>query len=365
MKRVITLIGTRPEIIKMSPLLPRFDEFFDHCIVHSGQHYSSSLNASFFDELGLRQPDIDLRVGSGTAYTQLSALISLFGNLLDSKHPDVVVVQGDTNTALGGSLAVKKTSNSGTKLVHIEAGARSFLQNQPEELNRKLIDQMADLLFAPYKNDKNNLLLEGIEGKKIHVVGNTVVDSCKRMAKLLDGYSFASTLGFASKEYVLATFHRQENVDNEEPLTKIVRALNEIGGTIPVVVPLHPRTEKMMKLYGVNFNPNSVLKIDPIGYRDLISLIVDCRFCLTDSGGVQEECGVLGKPAIILRKSTEHMRYIESSLHVLADCNFKNIVREFRELMVDKILTKRSAAVQNDDHQTSDQIQKIMQERFL
>ena len=362
MNRVLTFIGTRPEIIKMSPLFPRFDEIFDHTIVHSGQHYSSNLDICFFDELGLRAPDFNLEVGSASAGTQLSRVIVSLGSLLDSIQPEVVVVQGDTNTSLGGALAANKAFDSRMKLVHIEAGARSFLNNQPEELNRKLIDQMSDLLFAPYENDKDNLLREGIDERRIHVVGNTVVDSCRRTAGLLNGYSFAHQFGLGTGEFAVATFHRQENVDSQEALLGIVNALNEISGSIPVIVPLHPRTRKMMEKYGIRFESTSVWGIGPIGYRDLISLIVGCRFCVTDSGGIQEECGVLGKPAVILREKTEHVRYIESKLHVLTGNEPSRIIEESRELLKDEVLSKRRDIKQDFEPQTSVRITAVMVE---
>lgn len=337
MKKIVTLIGTRPEIIKMSPIIPLLDEHFDSILVHSGQHYSSNLDKIFFKELNLKKPDFSIDVGSHPPGSQTAKILTSFEKLLFDLSPDAVIVHGDTNTTLAGALAVAKLKNSGMKLIHIEACVRSFDENQAEEINRKLVDQVSDLLFAPFENDKLNGEREGINGSKIFVTnGNSVVESSLRTAKLLNDKEVCESYRVNIGEFAIATFHRQETVDDAASLKNVCDAINQISTKIPVIIPLHPRTSKMIEQYNLELTGENVRIFDPIGYKDMIGLLKNCRFCMTDSGGIQEEAAVLNIPALILRLKTEHIRYIESGMHLLVGTDKNTIIEEALKIIDDE-----------------------------
>ncbi len=230
MKTVMTLIGTRPEIIKMSPLIPALDSEFRHILVHSGQHYSVSMDGVFFEELEIRNPDYNLGVGSSAPGQQTAGILDGFEKLILKFKPDIVIVHGDTNTTLAGALAASKYKSEGIKLAHVEAGARSFNINQPEEINRRIVDQVSDILFAPYYKDMENLIREGVDRDRIVVTkGNTVLESARRMAGLIDDSEILSRFDLLEKSFCIATFHRQETVDNMEKLGNICASIEEIA----------------------------------------------------------------------------------------------------------------------------------------
>jgi UDP-N-acetylglucosamine 2-epimerase (non-hydrolysing) len=328
MKKLLTIIGTRPEIIKMATLIPELDRAFEHVLVDSGQHYSARMHAIFFEELKLRSPDYSLKVGSHRPAKQVALILERFEEVLLNVRPAAVVVQGDTNTALAGALAASKHRDTGVRIIHIEAGARSFIRDQPEEINRKLVDQMSDLLFASCEEDLDNLKREGIDGGRIRVVGNTIVDGCRRIAATLDGTPEAGRYGLEPGSYVFATFHRQETVDDESRLRAVCEALGEISSRIPVIVALHPRTRKMLEQRQATLEGPGLHVIEPLGYRSAVSLLKDSRLCMTDSGGVQEEAAVLSIPTLVLRESTEHIRYVKAGMHVVVGTDRSRIVNE-------------------------------------
>ena len=207
-KKIISLVGTRPEIIKMSPVLPLLDEKFDHILVHSGQHYSENMDSVFFDELDLRRPDVHLKVGSHSPGVQTGKILSRFEKCLLDDFPDAVVVQGDTNTTLAGALASAKYKARGVSTIHLEAGMRSHNHLQTEEINRRIVDQVSDLLLVPDEMDARNLVREGISESKVVITGSTVIDSCMRMKEILGKEEICTTYGLDKDQYIVATFHR-------------------------------------------------------------------------------------------------------------------------------------------------------------
>jgi UDP-N-acetylglucosamine 2-epimerase (non-hydrolysing) len=347
MYKIITMIGTRPEIIKMSPVIPLFDDHFEHVLVHSGQHYSANMDSIFFEELALRQPDECLDVGSCSPGAQVARILERFESILLARMPDAVVVQGDTNTTLAGALAVAKHKQKGIRLVHIEAGMRSHNLSQPEEINRRLVDQMSDLLLVPCRCDLPNLQKEGLNHVVAKVTGNTVIESCLRMGRLIRDSEICDTYGLQRNKYVVATFHRQETVDDCKRLRVLCQTIKEIGREYDVILPLHPRTQKMIQHYGVTFTAEKLRIIDPVGYQDMIALLKNARFCMTDSGGIVEEAAVLGVPGLILRSETEHMKYVTSGIHRLVAGDFKLILEQARTLMFDEeeYLQRKAAVV--------------------
>ncbi len=331
---MMTVIGTRPEIIKMSPLIPLFDSEFSHLLVHSGQHYSPSMDSVFFEELKLRKPDYVLESGGLPPADQTGAIMRGVEKIILAEKPSAVTVHGDTNTTLAAALAAAKHREHVKAIIHIEAGVRSFNRTQPEELNRVLVDQAADILFIPYEHDRENALREGIPDNRIFVTnGNTVLESAIRTASIADSAAICGKYSVTPRNFAIATFHRQESVDSPEILSGICRAMTEISDLIPLIIPLHPRTEKRISEFGIKLEGSRLMPVPPIGYIDMTGLLQNARFCMTDSGGLQEEAAALGTPALVLRNETEHIRYLKSGLHRLTGIQTETIVREARRLI--------------------------------
>lgn len=314
MKTVMTVIGTRPEIIKMSPLIPLLDAAFRHVFVHSGQHYSPNMDRIFFDELKLRQPDAVLDCGGLAPAEQVGAIMTRLEKLIVAHRPDAVIVHGDTNTTLGAALAGAKYKESGVKIIHVEAGCRSHNPFQTEEINRLVVDRISDLMFVPTEADAANLAREGIAPALYQVTGNTVVDSCRRTAELVDDAAILNRSGVSARNYCLVTMHRQETVDYADRLSGVLKALETIAARITVILPLHPRTAKKMLEFGLAFTGPGFKIIDPVGYMEMIGLMKNARFCITDSGGMQEEVTVLRIPTLVIRKETEYMHYVKAGV---------------------------------------------------
>jgi len=339
MKKVITIIGTRPEIIKMSPLLPLLDASFEHILVHSGQHYSKDMDGVFFDELKLKKAKYFLEVGSHQPAKQLAIMMERFEDVFLKEKPDAVIVHGDTHTTLAGALVVSKHNMTECKLIHVEAGARSGNKYQQEEINRKIVDTVSDIHFVQVNNDITILKRENIDTSHSYVVGNSVIDSCKRASEFTN-INFLDELNLKKNDYVLMTMHRQENVDDKEILKKYVNTINKLSEKIDIVYPLHPRTKKNLEGFNLEFDKRIKI-IEPIGYVDTITLVKYSRFCMTDSGGLQEEAAVLKTPTLVLRTETEAVQYIECGLHKLIK-NDMNILREeFNKLLNDNELNQR------------------------
>lgn len=360
MKKIMTIIGTRPEIIKMSPILPLLDEEFEHVLVHSGQHYSKEMDTIFFEELNLKKPKYFLEVGSHQPAKQLGTMMERFEEVFLKENPDGVIVHGDTHTTLAGALVVAKHNMSKCKLIHIEAGARSGNKHQQEEINRKIVDIVTDLHFVQVDNDIEILKKENIDISKAYVVGNSVIDSCQRASELANK-DILNTLELNENQYILMTMHRQENVDDKKILEDYVSTINELSKKIKIVYSLHPRTKKNLENFNLKFNENVKL-IEPIGYIDTITLVKFARFCMTDSGGLQEEAAVLNTPTLILRTETEAVQYIECGLHKLIKNDMKILTKEFNELLDEEKLKLRKLIEYKFPENISNRIIQIIKE---
>ncbi|MDD2834695.1 MAG: UDP-N-acetylglucosamine 2-epimerase (non-hydrolyzing) [Methanothrix sp.] len=321
---IAIILGTRPEIIKMAPIIRECQSrSLDHFVLHTGQHYSYQMDQVFFEELELPTPEYNLDVGSGTHAEQTGKIMAGVEKVLMDRRPDVVLVQGDTNTVLAGALAASKLH---IKVGHVEAGLRSNDRSMPEEINRIVADHISDYLFAPTENSKDNLLKEGISEEKVHVTGNTIVDSVyqnleisKKKANVLE------KLGLKPKEYFLVTAHRAENVDNPERLGEIIKGLRLVGKefSLPVMFPMHPRTRKMAAEFGFEFD--GIRAIEPLGFLKFLQLEANARLALTDSGGVQEEACILGVPCVTLRENTERPETVAVNSSILVGANSARI----------------------------------------
>jgi UDP-N-acetylglucosamine 2-epimerase (non-hydrolysing) len=311
------ILGTRPEIIKMSPVIRECQRLgLDHFILHTGQHYSYNMDRVFFEELRLPEARYNLEVGSGAHGEQTGKMLAGIEKVLMKEKPEAVIVQGDTNTVLAGALAAVKL---GIKVGHVEAGLRSYDRSMPEEINRVMADHCSDVLFAPTEKCKKILLGEGIPDSRIHVTGNTIVDAVFQNLKLAKEKNTLEELDIKPKNYFLVTAHRQENVDDPVRFEGILKGLEKIGNefNIPVIYPIHPRSKKRVEEFGIRTD-GSIRFIDPVEFLDFLNLESGARLVLTDSGGVQEETCILGVPCVTLRDNTERPETIEIGSNMLA-----------------------------------------------
>lgn len=329
-------MGTRPEIIKMSPIIRECERLrLDYFILHTGQHYSYNMNRVFFDQLELPEAKYDLGVGSGSHAEQTGKMLVGIEKVLREETPDIVLVEGDTNTVLAAALAAVKL---GIMVGHVEAGLRCYDRKMPEEINRILVDHCSDYLFAPTEKSKQNLLNEGIPQERAFVTGNTIVDAVLRNLEIADRrVNVLNKLGLDDGEYFVATIHRQENVDDERRLRGIAKGLERVRREfkMELVYPVHPRTRKRLRTLGLNLN--DVTLVQPLDYLSFLQLEKHSKLVLTDSGGVQEEACILGVPCVTLRDSTERPETLDVGSNSLAGITYKRIVQK-----VKLMLTKRS-----------------------
>jgi UDP-N-acetylglucosamine 2-epimerase (non-hydrolysing) len=323
---IAIILGTRPEIIKMSPIIRECqDRDIPFFILHTGQHYSYEMDKAFFKDLKLPQPKYNLDVGSGSHAIQTAGIMTGTEKILLQERPDIALVQGDTNTVLGGALAASKLH---IKLGHVEAGLRSFDRQMPEEINRIVSDHISDLLFAPTDISRVNLRNEGISEEKIFLTGNTIVDAVHQNQIIAESSkNILKSLNLIDKEYFLITLHRAENVDEESRINEIFKSLSLIHDfySMPIIFPIHPRTRKMVEQF--NINTDGVILINPIGFLEFLQLESHAKVVLTDSGGVQEETCILGVPCVTIRENTERPETIEVGSNILAGISSDNIFK--------------------------------------
>lgn len=336
---IAIILGTRPEIIKMSPVIRSCEERGeDYFILHTGQHYSYGMDKVFFEELALPAPSYNLDVGSGTHAVQTGAILAGTERVIAERKPDIVLVQGDTNTVIAGALAASKIyvreGGRQVQVGHVEAGLRSFDRKMPEEINRVLTDHIADYLFAPTETARENLLNEGIDDRKIFVTGNTIVDAIRQNLALAGKKGDApKSLGLEDDRFILVTLHRQENVDDKARLSGIIRGLATVReeSGMEMVFPVHPRTEKMIHAFGIDVG--GLQMIPPLGFLEFLQLESRARLALTDSGGVQEECCILSVPCVTVRDSTERPETVDTGANIVAGFSPEGILDAARTML--------------------------------
>lgn len=313
MTRIVCVAGARPNYMKIKPVMDALERRgAEVVLVHTGQHYDKSMNDVFFRDLGIRSPDRYLGAGSGSHAQQTGRVMAAFEPLLDELAPDAVVVVGDINSTLACALV---TAKAGPLLAHVEAGLRSRDWSMPEEVNRVATDRVSDYLLAPSPDAAANLRAEGYREDQIHVVGNVMIDTLlanldrARRSDVLDRY------GLTRGGYGLVTLHRPANVDDPDALRGLLKALGEIAGRCPLLLPVHPRAAGRLADLGV---PGGIRLVPAAGYLDFIALQDSARVVLTDSGGVQEETTALGVPCVTLRENTERPITVEEGTNVLA-----------------------------------------------
>jgi len=324
MKKIVTIVGARPQFVKTPLISKELSKFANEILVHTGQHYDENMSAIFFRELGINKPKYNLAVGSGNQGEQTAKMLEGIEKILLKEKPDLVLIYGDTNSTVAGALAASKLH---IPVAHVEAGLRSYNREMPEEINRIVADHISTLLFCPTKSSVRILKGEGIS-KGVYWTGDVMGDISRKLKVECRKLKVLEELSIKSKEYILATVHRQENTDKKENLVNIVEAMTQIGEVI--IWPLHPRTKKALNDYGLDkklaLSP-SVRLIDPVGFLEMMSLETNARLILTDSGGVQKEAYLARVPGIILRRDTEWTEAIRSGWNHLVGTDVKKIVK--------------------------------------
>jgi len=340
--------------MKIAPLYHalRKENWANPVIVHTGQHYDINMSDTFFQDLGLPAPDIHLNVGSGTHAEQTGKVLIAYEKVLLEQRPDLVVVVGDVNSTVAATLAAVKL---GIKVAHLEAGLRSFDRSMPEEINRIITDSIADILWTPSPDGDENLLREGISPEKIQRVGNIMIDSLEMMRSRIEKENTYEKYDLTPSGYGLVTMHRPANVDKPEILSEICRILLLVSERIKIVFPVHPRTRKNLETFGLfkglQSQPGLVLT-EPISYIPFMNLIFNCRFVLTDSGGIQEETTYLSIPCLTLRPNTERPITVTQGSNKL--CKLSDIEENIKNILNNSI--PKIAAPVFWDGRTADRI---------
>jgi UDP-N-acetylglucosamine 2-epimerase (non-hydrolysing) len=327
--KIASVVGVRPQFVKASVVSRELRKSHEEILIHTGQHYDYEMNKIFFEELDIPEPDYYLGVGSGSHGQQTGEMLRKLEEVLTIEKPDLVLTYGDTNSTLAGALA---SSKLGIKSAHVESGLRSFDRSMPEEINRILTDHCSDIFFCPTQNAVNNLGAEGIT-RNVYLTGDVMVDSLLLNKKIAEDKStILNDLDLESKDYLVATIHRANNTDNIEHLRNIIEAFQKLNENI--VFPVHPRTEKLLKNYGLYESLCSSVKlIKPLGFLDFIKLMNHAKMILTDSGGIQKEAYILKVPCVTLRENTEWIETVEDGWNVLAGSNKDGIVKAVNEFI--------------------------------
>jgi len=325
------VVGARPNFMKMAPVLRQLQAYpqFRVTLVHTEQHYDPEMSANFFHQLGVREPDHRLNVGSASHATQTARAVERLEAVFVQDRPDLVVVAGDINSTLAAALTAAKLNIA---VAHIEAGLRSYDRTMPEEINRVLIDQIASLLYTTERTARDNLLREGIPDDRIAFVGNLMIDTL--MSALDQAVPAASVVdpddaARISDGYAVLTLHRPSNVDEPATLRRIMDAIASIAAKLPVVFPVHPRTVKRMADLGERYQRIAgLVPLPPVGYHEMVGLMREARLVLTDSGGIQEETTVLGVPCLTLRENTERPITVSEGTNIVVGTDPARIVAE-------------------------------------
>jgi UDP-N-acetylglucosamine 2-epimerase (non-hydrolysing) len=334
-QRIINIVGARPNLPKIAPLIREMQRHpeIEPILVHTGQHYDENLSNIFFRQMGIPDPHINLGVGSGTHAGQTAEILKRVEPLLLEKQPDLVLVVGDVNSTIAVSLAAAKL---GIPVAHVEAGLRSFDRSMPEEINRVLTDALAEYLFATEDDAVENLLKEGRPRELIHLVGNVMIDSLLHFLPLAQESRIGDELGLRNgkgwRSFGVLTLHRPSNVDSTEKLAEIIGAMDTIARQVPIVFPVHPRTQQRLAQSGIKHHPQLRL-IPSLGYLDFLCLLSKATLTLTDSGGIQEETTALGVPCLTLRENTERPVTVSCGTNVLVGTNPAEIVAAAEQIL--------------------------------
>ena len=383
--KIHLIAAARPNFMKIAPLYHALkrEAWADPVIVHTGQHYDLNMSDVFFKDLGLPEPDIHLGVGCGTHAEQSGQVMISYEKVLIERQPDLVVVVGDVNSTMAATLAAtkinygnveaKKSSDHELSAVsyelrrplvaHLEAGLRSFDRSMPEEINRLVTDALADILWTPSEDGDENLIREGVSGEKIQRVGNIMIDSLEMLRGKIEDQTAYSDFGVKPQQYGMVTLHRPSNVDAPEKLKQLCKTLIQISKKAPLAFPIHPRTRKNAEAIGVLEELNTaknLLLLDPLNYVRFMNLIFNCRFALTDSGGIQEETTYLGIPCITLRPNTERPVTLTQGTNRL--CELDNLASAVDSVLSEK--KRQSIKIDLWDGKTAERVVNSIKDFF-
>ena len=372
--KILCVAGARPNFIKIAPLMRAFatGDFWHARLVHTGQHYDDKLSKIFFDDLKIPRPDLSLEVGSGTHAVQTAEIIRRFEPVLENEQPEAVLVVGDVNSTIACALVVAKFQRKtefrwreGMRrrpvMIHVEAGLRSFDDDMPEEINRKLTDAISDVLFVSDPAGLENLKKEGVPDEKVFFVGNVMIDTLLEAREQAMRSGILEQLGLKGLEYGLVTLHRPSNVDDPAALRALLATLDLAAQRIPLVFPVHPRTRQRMIGAGLILDRGRWILTDPIGYLDFMKLQASARVVFTDSGGVQEETTVLGVPCVTLRENTERPVTISEGTNLLAGTRREAILEAFEQAMAGGRSERRPTYW---DGKAAERVNDVLQELF-
>jgi UDP-N-acetylglucosamine 2-epimerase (non-hydrolysing) len=313
--KVMTILGTRPEIIRLSRVMQSLDQCVNHVIVHTGQNYDHGLNAVFFDEMRLRRPDYSLSTDCSTVGSAYGTILIESEKVIDKEKPDAVLILGDTNSSIAALIAKRKK----IPIYHMEAGNRCFDQNVPEEVNRRIIDHISDFNLVYTEHARRNLLAEGLPARRIYLTGSPMKEVLDYYAEGIDASPVLQDLGLSPGHYFVASFHREENVDNRDSLSAIIECLDRIAAAyhMPVIVSTHPRTRKRLEENKVSFDRANIRFVQPLGYFPFVKLQKNACCVISDSGTISEESAILSFPAITIRNALERPEALDSGTIIL------------------------------------------------
>lgn len=344
--KLLNIAGARPNFMKIAPIIHALNNYnrsakrpIEHLLVHTGQHYDEKMSKLFFEDLNIPKPDIDLEVGSGSHAEQTAEIMKRFEKICLNERPTHILVVGDVNSTIACALVASKLC---IKVIHVEAGLRSFDRTMPEEINRILTDAISDILFITEESAEKNLLREGIPKEKIFFAGNVMIDTLLKHRESAKSSLILNQLGLRNgtyaSDYCVLTLHRPSNVDEKGNFENILYALLEVSRKLPIIFPVHPRTRKKIEEFGftkhfiqepkVKGDKTGICRIEPLGYLDFLSLMSEARLVLTDSGGIQEETTILGVPCITLRENTERPVTVTDGTNIIAGTEKENIIKK-------------------------------------
>lgn len=334
----MSIVGARPNFMKIAPIIRALgkQKSMTHVLVHTGQHYDEKMSKSFFRDLGIPKPNINLEVGSGSHAQQTAQIMKRFEPVIKRHKPDLLLVVGDVNSTMACSLVASKLR---IPVAHVEAGLRSFDRNMPEETNRLVTDSIADILMTTSKDADEHLIREGIPKNRIFFVGNVMIDTLMNNVKKADKLNLLSKYDIKNKAYALVTLHRPSNVDDKKSLDQIFSAIANIQKNIKILFPVHPRTRKnILKLYSKKqlSSMSHLVLLDPLGYIEFLNLMKNSKFVITDSGGIQEETTVLGVPCLTVRENTERPITITEGSNILVGVGKAKIIAESMKIIKGK-----------------------------
>ena len=320
----MTVVGTRPELIRLCKIIRLLDDVGEHTLVHTGQNYDSNLSEIFFRDLGIRQPDYSLNA-RGNFSEQIASMFPQIDDLIRKIKPNRFLVLGDTNSALSAIIAKR----AGVPVFHMEAGNRCFSDIVPEETNRRLVDHSSDVLLPYTERSRQHLIDEGIARNRIYVTGNPIGEILHTFSSQIEQSQILSTLGLSSQKYILATMHRSENVDIKERISSLIEGFELVSQkfNVPIIISTHPRTEAKLAEHGIKVDSNKLKFLKPFGFFDFVALQRAAKCVISDSGTAQEECSILKIPSVTIRDVTERPETIECGSNIISGVRSKDLVR--------------------------------------